>query len=84
MTTLAQSYKQHALRFTLIKALDRLVETFIPRRRTVVSAGLLLAGLSIPALITLGGLPFSFLAGVAGLGLVAVGGVLALTSCGEI
>jgi hypothetical protein len=56
----------------------------MPRRCMVVSVGMILAGLGIPALMVFKLLPVSLLLGFAGFALVAVGGVLALVYCGEI
>lgn len=84
MATITQSYKPHAFHIVLARRLDTLVERLMPRRRTVISVGMILAGLGIPALMAFNVLPVSFLLGFVGFALVAVGGVLALVFCGEL
>lgn len=84
MATITQNYKPNALRVTLIHKRDDLIEKMMPRRNMVVSVGLILAGIAIPALMAFKLLPVSLLLGFAGLALVAVGGVLTLIYCGEI
>lgn len=84
MATLTHSYKPHTLRFAIVQKRDDLIEKMMPRRRMVVSVGMIFAGLGIPALMVCRILPASLLLGFAGFILVAVGGVLALVFCGEL
>ena len=84
MTTLTQNYKPHAIRITFARKWEGFLEKLIPRRCMVVSVGMILAGLGIPALMVVKLLPVSLLLGFAGFALVAAGGVLALVYCGEI
>lgn len=84
MVTLTQNYRPTTIRITLIRKRDALFERLLPRRSTVVSVGMILAGISIPALMAFKLLPVTLLLGFVGLALVAVGGVLALVYCGEI
>lgn len=62
----------------------RLPNIRLPRPCMVGSLGMLLGGLSIPALMLLGLIPLSLLIGALGLALVLTGSVLALVFCGEI
>ncbi len=84
MATLWQAYGSHHLRFVVIKEIDEVLVKILPRSCTVISTGILLAGLSIPILMTLGILPVNLLAAAIGLALVSLGGVFLLTLCGEI
>lgn len=84
MATLTQSYKPHTLRFVIVQKRDDLIERMMPRRRMVVSVGMIVAGLGIPVLMVFNLLPFSLLLAFVGVGLAAVGGVLALVFCGEL
>jgi uncharacterized membrane protein len=72
------------MRFVYIKKRDALIERLMPRRCMVVSVGMILAGICIPALMAMKFLPASFLLGFGSLALIAVGGVLALVYCGEL
>jgi hypothetical protein len=72
------------MRVPLSARLDRAIEQLIPRRCMVVSVGLFLAGLGVPALMFFGLLPVNLLTAAIGLALTALGGVLSLTMCGEI
>ena len=84
MATLTNSYKPNLYRITFAKKRDELIEKLIPRRCMVVSVSLILAGLGIPALMTLGLLPVNLLLGFVAFALAASGSVLALIFCGEI
>lgn len=85
MATLTRTYYQpHALRLTLTKKVEEIIEALLPRRCMVVSACLVLAGLGIPLLMAIGILPISFLLGLLGLILAMAGSILALALCGEI
>lgn len=84
MVTVTQNYRPTAMRISFTRKRDDLIERLLPRRSTVVSVGMILAGISIPALMVFKVLPASLLLGFAGLALAAVGGVLALVYCGEI
>jgi hypothetical protein len=65
-------------------ALPRLHFPWQVRRCMVISVGLMLLGLSIPALMLFNILPASLLLGFIGLVLIGIGGVLTLVYCGEI
>lgn len=84
MATLTQSYKPATVRITFARRFDNLLERLMPRRRTVLPLGMILAGLGIPALMVFNILPLSMTLGFVSLALMAVGGVLALVCCGEI
>lgn len=84
MATLTQNYRPNVLRLVLTRKRDDLIEKLMPRRSTVVSVGLMLAGIGVEALMVFGLLPLSLLLGLAGLAMMGVGGVLALVFCGEI
>jgi hypothetical protein len=84
MATLTHTFKPKLFRISLIKKWDNFIEMLLPRRCMLVSAGLILAGLSLPVLMVIGLLPATWLLAFMGFALVATGGVLALTLCGEI
>ncbi len=63
---------------------DVFIERLLPRRCMLVSVGLILAGLSLPALMLIHLLPVTFFLGFVGFALVATGGTMALIFCGEI
>jgi len=84
MATITQNYKPNALRITLVHKRDALIERLMPRRCMVVSVGMILAGIGIPALMAFKLLPVSLVLGFVAFALVAVGGVLALVYCGEL
>jgi len=84
MATITQNYKPNALRITLVHKRDDLIEKLTPRRHMVVSVGMIVAGIALPALMAFKLLPASLLLGFVGLALVAVGGVLTLVYSGEI
>ena len=84
MATLTQTYQSRHFRLAATRKLDKAIEQLIPRRCMVVSVGLFLAGLSVPALMFFGLLPVNLLTAAIGLALTALGGVLSLTMCGEI
>lgn len=84
MATLTQNYKPNVMRIVFVKKRDALIDKLMPRRCMVVSVGMILAGIGIPALMAFKLLPVSLLLGFVGFGLVAVGGVLALVYCGEL
>ena len=84
MAILTQHYKPNAMRIVLVRKRDALIEKLMPRRCTVVSVGLILAGIGIPALMFFKLLPVSLFLGFVSLALMAVGGVLALVYCGEL
>jgi hypothetical protein len=56
----------------------------LPRPRTLIIAFLLIGGLSVPMLAVLNILPFTFLTNFTGFAVIAAGGVLLMTFCGEI
>jgi type IV secretory pathway TrbL component len=84
MTTLAQPYSSVMVQIRLGRKIDDAIEKLIPRRCMVISVGLFLAGLSVPALMVFGLLTVNLLTAAIGLALTALGGVLSLTLCGEI
>ena len=84
MATLTQNYKANAVRIVFTKRRVSLIERLMPRRCMVVSVGMILAGVGIPALMIFEILPVSMFLGFMSLALIAVGGVLALVFCGEI
>lgn len=84
MATLTQHYKPNAMRIVFARKRDALIEKLMPRRCMVVSVGLILAGIGIPALMVFKLLPVSLFLGFVGFALMAVGGVLALVYCGEL
>ena len=84
MATLTQNYRPTALRITFVNKRDAFIERILPRRRTVVSTGMILAGMGIPALMAFKVLPLSLLLGFVGLALIGVGGALALFYSGEL
>ena len=61
-----------------------MIVKLIPRRCMVISTGSVLAGLSIPLLMTVGLLPVTLFLGGVGLALAAAGGLMVFTYCGEI
>jgi hypothetical protein len=84
MATLTKTYQPKEQRVALTWKWDEFIEKLIPRRCMLVSAGLILAGLSIPALMLFHVLPATFFLGFVGFALAATGGVMALILCGEI
>jgi len=84
MATLTHDYKPNVMRIVFIKKRDAIIERLMPRRCMVVSVGMIVAGLGIPALMAFKLLPLSLLLGFVGFALAAVGGVLALVYCGEL
>ncbi|HEY5731948.1 MAG TPA: hypothetical protein VIS72_18015 [Anaerolineales bacterium] len=84
MATLTQNYRPNVLRIAFARKRDALIERLMPRRCMVVSVGMIVAGIGIPALMAFDLLPISLLLGFVGFALAAVGGVLALVYCGEL
>jgi hypothetical protein len=84
MATLTENYEPGTARIAMIRQRDKSNEKRPPRRCMVVSVGLILAALSIPALMAIHLLPITFLLGFLGFALAASGGVMALVFCGEI
>jgi hypothetical protein len=84
MATLTHPYKHVPMRTAFIKKRDAFIEKHTPRPCMLVSAGLILAGLSIPLLMVIQVLQPGWLLGLLGFGLTASGGVLMLIFCGEI
>ncbi len=84
MATQVRTRKRNSMRMVLYKGLDKLPENLGIRRCTLVSLGLILAGFSIPLLMTLHLLPVTFTLSFIGLVLVATGGVIRLVFCGEL
>jgi len=84
MDTLAKTCEPKTMRMAMIKERDKPIRKRLPRRCMVVSVGLILAALSIPALMAIHLLPITLLLGFVGVALAASGGVMALIFCGEI
>ena len=84
MAAVTQNYKPNVMRIVFTKKRDALIDRLMPRRCMVVSVGMILAGIGIPALMAFKLLPVSLLLGFVAFVLVAVGGVLALVYCGEL
>jgi len=84
MAAVTQNYKPNVMRIVFTKKRDALIERMMPRRCMVVSVGMILAGIGVPALMAFKLLPVSLLLGFVAFVLVAVGGVLALVYCGEL
>ena len=84
MATLTQSYKPATARIVFTRKFEDLLERLMPRRSTVVSVGMIFAGLCISALMVFKILPLSMFLGFVSLALMAAGGVLALIYYGEI
>ena len=84
MATLTQIYKPRLVRILAANILDNLIHILKPRRCTLVSVVLILAGLCIPLLMTLELLPVTLLIGFIALTLIATGSLLLLFYCGDI
>jgi hypothetical protein len=84
MATLAPAYKFHEVRAVLVRKRDAVLEKYLPRPCMLVSTGLILLGLGIPLLMAVGLLPLMLSLFLLGFILVATGGILALTLCGEL
>ncbi len=84
MAAVTQNYKPNVVRIVFTRKRDALIERLMPRRCMVVSVGMILAGIGVPALMAFKLLPVSLLLGFVAFVLVAVGGVLALVYCGEL
>jgi hypothetical protein len=84
MAALTQTYETNLDRPAIARKGARLTKKLAMPRCMIVSAGLILVGLSIPALMAFGLLTASFSLAFVGFALAATGGVLALIFCGEI
>ena len=84
MAVLTHSYQINRARSTFVNHWNEVVDRLRPRRCMLVSAGLILAGLSIPLLMTVKLLPLTLALGLVGFALSVTGGVLALILCGEL
>lgn len=84
MAALTHPYKPHLFRITFARKRDEFMEKLLPRRCMIISVGLILAGLGIPALMALGLLPVNLPLCFVAFALAATGGVLTLIRCGEI
>ncbi len=84
MATLAQASLPKLARIALRKKRDNFLENLAPRFCMVISAGMILAGLGIPALIMIQILPASLLLCFASLTLAAFGGIMWLTFYGDL
>lgn len=71
-------------RVALVNLFDRTLGRRMPRRCTAIAVGLVFAGIAIPLLMAAQLLPITLLSGFAALVLLALGGGLLLTRCGEI
>jgi len=74
--------KRVYITFTLRR--NKWIAKHIPRRCMLVSVGLILAGLSIPALLILNFFPITQLLSIVSFALAATGGIMTLILCGEI
>jgi hypothetical protein len=77
------SYATSAVESGLEVHMTTQTQTYRPSPSMIFSAGLLLAGLSVPPLMLFELIPPTLLFGALGLALTAAGGVLLLTYCGE-
>lgn len=84
MAVLTHPVKLYTLRISFVKKLDQAIERLLPRPCMLVSASLVLAGLSIPILMASGFLPLSLGLCFLGLVLVGAGCVAGLILCGEL
>jgi hypothetical protein len=84
MATLTHPTRPNLARIAFVKKRDKIIDEIKPRRCTLISAALMIAGLSIPMLMAVNLLPVTFWLAFAGFALAATGGVMALTLCGEI
>ena len=84
MVTLTQIYKPRPARVALTNKLDALIQILKPRRCTLLSMVLILAGLCAPMLMALELLPVTLFIGFFALALIATGSLLLLFYCGEI
>jgi hypothetical protein len=84
MAMLTQTHKLNLLRIALIKQRDEIIEKLIPRRCMVVAVSLILAGLSMPLLMTIELLPVNLLLSFIGFALTVTGGALTLIFYGEL
>ena len=78
MATLTQIYKPRLVRVVLTNKLDDLIIFLMPRRCMLASATIMLAGLCIPILMTLGILAVKLLFIFISLALLAIGSLLLL------
>lgn len=84
MATLAQVSLPKLARIAFRKKRDNFLENLAPRFCMVISSGMILAGMGIPALILIQILPASLLLCYAGLALVAFGGIMWLCFYGDL
>jgi len=84
MATLAQASVPKLARMTFMKKRDDLLENLAPRFCMVISTGMILAGLGIPALVLIQLLPASLLLCCAGFALVVFGGNMWLIFYGDL
>ena len=84
MVTVTRNYRPKPLRIAFIRKRDALIERMTPRRSTVISTAIILAGITIPALMALKLVPVTLFLGFVSLMLIAVGSVLALVRSGDI
>ena len=78
MATLTQIYKPRLIRVVLTNKLDDLIIFLMPRRCTLASAALILAGICIPVLMTLEILAVTLFLCFISLALLATGSLLLL------
>jgi hypothetical protein len=84
MAALSKARMTTACRVATWNLLDRTLGRRMPRRCTLVAIGLALAGLSIPLGMAVQLLPITLLLAFLALVLLAAGGGLLLTQCGQI
>ena len=84
MNTNIKTYRPITLQNARVKESGNFIKQLIPRRCIAIAITMILAGLSVPALMAINILPITVLLGFAGFAHVAIGGVIALIFCGEI
>ncbi len=84
MAVLTQTYKPNVKYMTSIWKIEEFVDRLKPRRCMVVSVGLIIIGLSIPAMVTIELYPYTLLLGFLSFILIGAGVILTLFYCGEI
>jgi hypothetical protein len=84
MATLSKAGSSKARHHVVVNPASKESVRFLPRRRMVIAAALILAGLIIPLLMAIDWLPVNFPLGFLGWALAAFGGYRLLTQCGAI
>ena len=84
MATLTRVRRSKTSRADLARMRHRIIKSWMPRRCTVMSCSLILAGLAIPLLMAVKVVPITLPLGFTTLVLLGVGCSLLLIRCGEI